>query len=96
MKGAIKSNGGQENRSAKDYSDVILKKGYDEKLRKYSDKAKASNVSFVPLILLLDTGKARLMTKNLMMILLLLIRKTMEMLLVMMMMMMLMMMMIKY
>ena len=57
MKGAIKSNGGQENRSAKDYSDVILKKGYDEKLRKYSDKAKASNVSFVPLIFL-DTGKA--------------------------------------
>ena len=47
--GAIKSDGGQENRSAKDYSDVILKKGYDEKLRKYSDKAKASNVSFVPL-----------------------------------------------
>ena len=57
MKGAIKSNGGQENRSAKDYSNVILSKGVAEKMRKYSDIAKASSVSFVPLIFL-DTGKA--------------------------------------
>ena len=35
LKGAIKSNGGQENRSAKDYSNVILSKGVAEKMRKY-------------------------------------------------------------
>ena len=59
MKGAIKSNGGQENRieSTKDYSNGILKQGFHEKIRKYSEIAKASNVSFVPLIFL-DTGKA--------------------------------------
>ena len=51
LKGAIKSNGGQENRSAKDYSNIILKKGFDEKMRKYSDIAKASNVSFVHTLL---------------------------------------------
>ena len=32
MKGAIKSNGGQENRSAKAYSNILLKKGFDEKM----------------------------------------------------------------
>ena len=57
LKGAIKSNGGQENRSTKDYSNGILKQGFHEKIRKYSEIAKASNVSFVPLIFL-DTGKA--------------------------------------
>ena len=59
LKGAIKSNGGQENRieSTKDYSNGILKQGFYEKIRKYSEIAKASNVSFVPLIFL-DTGKA--------------------------------------
>ena len=57
LKGAIKSNGSQEYRSAKDYSNVILKKWFDEKMRKYSELAKASNISFVPLIFL-GTGKA--------------------------------------
>ena len=59
LKGAFKSNGGQENRveSTKDYSNGILKQGFHEKIRKYSEIAKASNVSFVPLIFL-DTGKA--------------------------------------
>ena len=33
LKGAIKSNGGQENRSAKDYSNVILSQGFAEKMR---------------------------------------------------------------
>ena len=46
LKGAIKSNGGQENRSTKDYSNGILKQGFHEKIRKYSEIAKASNVSF--------------------------------------------------
>ena len=57
LKGAIKSNRGLENRSAKDYSNAILNQGFAEKTRKYLGLAKASNVSFVPLILL-DTGKA--------------------------------------
>ena len=60
LKGAIKSNGGQENRSAKDYSNVILSQGFAEKMRistLSSELAKASNISFVPLIFL-DTGKA--------------------------------------
>ena len=64
LKGAIKSNGGQENRSIKDYSDGILKQGFHEKIRKYSEIAKASNVSFVPLIFL-DTGKAHVLPQNL-------------------------------
>ena len=37
LKGAIKSNGGQENRSAKDYSNVILSQRFAEKMRKYSE-----------------------------------------------------------
>ena len=45
MKGAIKSNGGQENRSAKDYSNVILSQRFAEKMRKCSELAKASNIS---------------------------------------------------
>ena len=59
LKGAFKSNGGQENRveSTKDYSNGILNQGFHEKIRKYSELAKTSNVSFVPLIFL-DTGKA--------------------------------------
>ena len=59
LKGAFKSNGGQENRveSTKDYSNGILNQGFNEKIRKYSELAKVSNVSFVPLIFL-DTGKA--------------------------------------
>ena len=39
LKGAIKSNEGQENRSAKDYSNVILSQGFAEKMRKYSELA---------------------------------------------------------
>ena len=35
LKGAIKSNGGQENKSAKDYSNVILSQGFAEKTRKH-------------------------------------------------------------
>ena len=54
LKGAFKSNGGQENRveSTKDYSNGILNQGFNEKIRKYSELAKVSNVSFVPLIFL--------------------------------------------
>ena len=49
LKGAFKSNGGQENRveSTKDYSNGILNQGFNEKIRKYSELAKVSNVSFV-------------------------------------------------
>ena len=43
---------------AKDYSNVILNQGFAEKTRKYSELAKACNISFVPLIFL-DTGKAQ-------------------------------------
>ena len=57
MNSAIKSIEGQENRSAKDYSNVILSQGFAGKMRKYSELAKASNISFVPLIFL-GTGKA--------------------------------------
>ena len=43
---------------AKDYSNVILNQGFAEKTRKYSELAKACNISFVPLIFL-DTSKAQ-------------------------------------
>ena len=52
------NNNSLETRSAKDYSNVVLNQGFAEKTRKYSDLAKARNISFVPLIFL-DTGKAQ-------------------------------------
>ena len=46
FKGAVKSNGGQEARSTKVYSNIVLNQGFTEKMRKYSEIAKASNISF--------------------------------------------------
>ena len=57
IKGALKLNGSHRVRSNKDISEVLLNQGFTDKMSKYSQIAKDSNVSFVPLIFL-DTGEA--------------------------------------